>query len=106
MAMSRSLIQGNCHERRRQLSLRGRAYKEGVDQIEGERPVTFASAHLRLLKALDRAQEPLLKEALEDAPQCAVVRFRKKVSGDIARCDRPQRQKFHLLLQHRDPHDV
>jgi hypothetical protein len=28
-----------------------------VDQIDGERPVTFASAHLRLLKALDRSPE-------------------------------------------------
>jgi hypothetical protein len=102
MAMSRSLIQGKCHERRRQLSLHGRAYKEAVDQIGGERPVTFASAHLRLLKALDRAQEPLLKEALEDAPQCAVVRFRKKVSGDIAGCDRPQRQAGRLTAHQSD----
>ena len=35
----------------------GRAYKEALDQINGDRPVTFTSAHLRLLKALDRAQE-------------------------------------------------
>jgi len=36
-----------------------RAYKDAIDQISGVRPPTFASAHLRLLKALDRAQELL-----------------------------------------------
>lgn len=36
-----------------------RAYKEAVDQINGVRPATFASAHLRLLKASDRARELL-----------------------------------------------
>jgi hypothetical protein len=39
----------------------GRTYKAAVDKIDGQRPPEFPSAHVHLLKALDRAQE-LLEE--------------------------------------------
>ena len=77
-------------------------YKKAADQINGERPVTFASAHLRLLKALDRAQEPLPKEALEDAFNARWSEFRKKAFGDTAGCGRPQREAVRLTADQSD----